>query len=107
MFKALYLGYVFLLMLGAIVLILSSRLTSQLPRREPGLLFKPIHKPGPKGQLSIIRVFEQQETSAGLMMAELFVLVRGEAQEKGWISQVRSSSQVNLPQRALTRQQLL
>lgn len=41
------------------------------------------------------------------MMAELFVLVQGEAQEKGWMSQVRFSSQVNLPQRALTRKQLL
>jgi len=79
MFKALCFSYFFLLMLGAAVLIFSSRLTAiQLPRREPGKLFKPIHKPAPKGRLSIIRCFEQQE-SAGLMAAECFVSVWGEA----------------------------
>lgn len=66
-------------MLGTTALIFSSRLSStQLPEREPGLIFKPIHKPSPKDQLSIIQFLEQQE-SAGLMEAELFVSVWGEA----------------------------
>lgn len=101
MFKALCFSYFFLLMLGAAVLIFSSRLTAmQLPRREPGLLFKPIHKLAPEAQLSIIPFFEQQE-SAGLMVAELFASVWGEAQEKGWMSCVSISSQINLPPKIL------
>lgn len=41
------------------------------------------------------------------MVAELFVLLQGGAQEKGWMAQVTFSAQVNLPQSSLTRQQLL